>query len=318
MLEHALAVAVRRVHHDHIHAGGDQAPCPHRRVRSAAHRGGHPEPAVLVLVGVRVLPPLEDVLDGDEPLEHAARVHHRQLLDPVLGQDPLGVVEAGADRGGDQVLPGHGLADRLVEVALELEIAVGDDADEPALAVHDRHARDLEPPHQLVGFAERAVGAERDRVEDHPALAALDPVDFGGLPLDRHVLVQHADAAGPRHGDGHVGLGNGVHGGGDERDVERDGAGEAAGGGDLARVHGRVPRHEQNVVEGEARLGADDGHAFAVGGAAGPDARRPTGALCGRAAGRKATYPSPSLGRSSGEIKRPARGLRRAPRPAAR
>ncbi len=164
------------------------------------------------------------------------------------------------DGRGDQLVLGHRLADRLVEVPLELQVAVGDDADQPPLAIHDRHARDLEPPHQGVRLPERAIGTERDGIEDHPALAPLDLVDFGGLPLDRHVLVQHADAAGAGHRDGHLGLGDGVHGGGDERDVEGDGAGEATDGRDFARVHRRVSRHEEHVVEREARLGADDGH----------------------------------------------------------
>ena len=119
---------------------------------------------------------------------------------------------------------------------------------------------DLEPPHQRVRLAQRTIRPERDRVHDHPALAPLDPVDFRGLPLDRHVLVQHADAAGSRHGDGHVRLGDGVHGGGDQRDVERDRAGEAGDGGNLARVDRGVPRQEEHVVEGEPELGADGTH----------------------------------------------------------
>jgi len=114
----------------------------------------------------------------------------------------------------------------------------------------------------LKGLAQRAVGTERDRIEDHPALAPLHPVHLRGLALGRHVLVEDAHAAGPRHRDGHVGLGDGVHGGGDQRNVEGDRAGEAADRRDLARMHRGVARHQQDVVEGEARLGANDGHAL--------------------------------------------------------
>ena len=207
-----------------------------------------------------MLTTLEDVLDRDEPLEHALRVHHRQLLDPVRGQDPLGVVEAGAHRRGDELLLGHRFADRLIEIPLELQIAVGDDADEPALSIHDRHARDLEPPHERVRLAQRTVGAERDRIEDHPALAALDLVDFGGLALGRHVLVQDADAAGPRHRDRHVRLGDGVHGSGNERNVEGDVTSKVAGGRNFAGMDRGVSRDQEDVVERQAGLGADDGH----------------------------------------------------------
>jgi hypothetical protein len=253
---------VRRIHDQDVHAGADERAGARVGIRAAADRGGHAEPAVLVLVRVGMLAALEDVLHGDQALENAIGVHHRQLLDPVLRQDPLGVVEAGADRRGDEPILGHRVADRLLEIALELEIAVGDDADQPSLSVHDRDAGDLEAPHQDIGLAQRAVGTERDRVENHPALAPLHPVHLRGLALGRHVLVEDAHAAGPRHRDGHVGLGDGVHGGGDQRDVEGDGAGEAADSHDLARMHRGVSRHQEDIVEGEARLGPNDGHAL--------------------------------------------------------
>src|SRR5438128_1321210 len=41
---------------------------------------------------------------------------------------------------GHQLVLGHRLADRPVELALELQIAVGDDADQLAVRVHDRDA----------------------------------------------------------------------------------------------------------------------------------------------------------------------------------
>ena len=49
------------------HAGLEQRPGPDHRLGARAHRRGHAQPAVLVLVGVGELPPLEDVLDRDEP-----------------------------------------------------------------------------------------------------------------------------------------------------------------------------------------------------------------------------------------------------------
>ena len=38
----------------------------------------------------------------------------------------------------------HHLSERPIEIPLELQVAVGDDADEPPLAIDDRNARDLE------------------------------------------------------------------------------------------------------------------------------------------------------------------------------
>ena len=46
-----------------------------------------------------------------------------------------------------------------------------------------------------------------------------------GLRLDGHVLVDDADAAFLRHGDGEARLGDGVHGGGHQRQVQADACG---------------------------------------------------------------------------------------------
>ena len=127
-----------------------------------------------------------------------------------------------ADRRGDQRHRGHHLVDRSCRSrADEAHVAVGDDADQPPVAVDDRQA----------GDPERAAAARRarrgwrrgagDRVGDHAGLGALDQVDLIGLVLDRQVAVQHADAALAGHRDGHPGLGDGVHRGGEQRHVQR-------------------------------------------------------------------------------------------------
>jgi hypothetical protein len=150
---------------------------------------------VLILVRVGILSALENVLDRDQSPEHTLLVHHGKLLDPVLGQNPFRLVEPGANRCGDQLVLGHHLADRLIEIPLELEIAIGDDADQLPRGIHDRDAGNPEPVHQGGGFAQGTIGTQRDRVHDHPALAALHPIHLRGLAVDRHVLVKHADPA---------------------------------------------------------------------------------------------------------------------------
>ena len=57
-------------------------------------------------------------------------------------------------------------------------------------------------------------------VTDHAVFGAFHLAYFGSLLADGHVLVQHADAAFLGDGDGHAALRDGVHTGGDDRDVE--------------------------------------------------------------------------------------------------
>ena len=93
--------------------------------------------------------------------------------------------------------------------------------------------------------------AERDRVDDHPALRPLHAIDFGRLFVDRQVLVDDAEAAVLGHGDRQARFGDRVHRRADERHVQPDVAREARRDVHLRRQHGRVLRHEQHVVEGQ-------------------------------------------------------------------
>ena len=164
------------------------------------------------------------------------------------------------DRHGEERLARHDVGDRPIDVVLEPQVAVGQDADEaPFLApvLRDRHAGDPVLLHQLERFEDPVGGGEGDRVDDHPALGPLDAIDFRRLLLDRQVLVDDADAALLRHRDRQPRLGDGVHRRAGDRDVQADVAGEVRGDVDFARQDVRVLRHEQHVVKGQGGGQAD-------------------------------------------------------------
>ena len=189
-----------------------------------------------------------------EPLEPAFDVDDRQLLDPVTAEDRLRFLERRPHRRGDETLAGHHLLDRHRRGDAEAQVAVREDPDEPIVGVGDRDARDAVALHQLERVADERVGRERDRLDDHAGLGALDLVDLRDLVVDREVAVEDADPAEPRERDRHPRLGDGVHRRGDDRDLERDRARQAGRGGDVVREDGRLGRDEQDVVEGEAFL----------------------------------------------------------------
>jgi hypothetical protein len=148
------------------------------------------------------------------------------------------------------------LVDPLVEVVLEAQVAVRQDPDEAPGRVRDRHARDAVGRHQVERVRDPVVGAQRDRLDDHPRLRALDLVDLADLVRDREVAVDDADAAGARERDREARLGDRVHRGRDERDRERNRAREQRLGRHLVRQHLALRGHEQHVVEGQP-LGAE-------------------------------------------------------------
>ena len=227
----------------------DERRCALHRVGTDPDGGADPEPPLVVLRRVRVLDPLRDVLDGDEPLEPAVGIDDRELLDLVAMQDRLGLLERRPDRRRHQVSRGHERRDRLRRVGLEPEVAVREDPDEDSLVVGDRDARDPVALHQLERLGHGVPWRERDGLDDHPGLRALHLVDLGNLVCDGEVAVDDPETARTSQRDREPRLGDRVHRGRHERDVQRDPRRQPRDGRDVVREHVRLRRDEQHVVE---------------------------------------------------------------------
>ena len=64
---------------------------------------------------------------------------------------------------------------------------------------------------EILSWGLRVIG-----LDDHPALVALDLVDFLGLDVDGQVAVDDPDSSLLGESDGHPGFGDRVHGRADE------------------------------------------------------------------------------------------------------
>ena len=236
-----------------------------------------------VLGRVGVLDRLLDVLDGDQSLEIARAVHDEELLDAVLVKKLLGLLERRADRGRHEMVLCHPGGDRAIRVRFEPQVAVRQDADELSFAVDHRDPRDLVAGHDFEGFRDLLLRPASDRVDDHAGLGPFDAVDLLGLSGDRQILVDHAQPALLGHRDGEARLRDGIHRGGNDRNVQRDVVRELRPQVHVARVDARVRREEQHVVEcqGERNLGPGGrsllGHYLLAGACPAP-----TGAAAGR------------------------------------
>ena len=198
---------------------------------------------------------LGDVLIGNQPHQAAFVVHHGEFLDLVVEQHFGRVLQLGLAGRNQSVAGGHDLADGTLHVALETQVAVGDDADEPAVAVDDRDTADFVLGHQVEGIAHGVVARNGHGVVNHAVLGALDAAHMGRLFGDGHVLMDDADAALACQRDGQRRFGHGVHGGGHHRYLKLDVTRESRFELHQVRGHLRICRYEQHVVEGEAFLG---------------------------------------------------------------
>ena len=136
---------------------------------------------------------------------------------------------------GDEVVLGHDIADGFVHVMLETEVAVGYDAHKGVVGVYNRDATNFVLFHHIEGIAHRLIVADRDGVIDHAIFGSLNGLHLAGLLLNGHIFVDDTNATLTSNGNGHLALGNGVHGCGDNRGVERNVAREFGGQANLAR-----------------------------------------------------------------------------------
>src|SRR5918911_264344 len=207
----ARGVAVGRVYDEAVGAGADQLVGALAKIARRADGGGDTQATQIVLRGRRVLDRLLYVFDRDQALDALVVINDEELFDTMLLQDGLGLFERRPDGNGDERLFGHHFGDGNVEPRLEPQVAIGDDPDEVAVLIYDGHAADVVALHHGQGFADGAVRADRHRINDHAGLRALHFVHLFGLPLDGKILVDDANAALLRDGDGETALRHRVH-----------------------------------------------------------------------------------------------------------
>ena len=179
------------------------------------------EAAVCVLRGIWISCCLFDVFYRNKAAETVFRIHKRELFDLVLSEYLLSLRKRCADRGGNKVVLCHDVADPAGIVGQKAHIAVCDDADELSVNA-DRHTGYLIFRHQCLSLADVVVRGKEERVDDDAVFAPLDAQDVVHLRLDRHIFVNDTRAALSCDGNCKVGLGNGVHSGGQKRDVQPD------------------------------------------------------------------------------------------------
>ena len=251
---------MRGIDHDQIDAGVDQP--LGALVTALADRGRRrdPQSPLRILAGERMGDRLLHVLHRDQPDTAILIVDHQELFDAMLVQHPLGFVLADALAHRDEVFMRHQLGDFLVGIGGKAHVAVGEDADQlsrhPLAGAGDHgNAGETVILHQRQRVRQFGVGTDGQRIDHHAGFEFLHLPHLGSLPFGIEIAVNHADAAGLRHGDRHARLGDGVHRRGDDRNIERDGAGDAGADIDVARQHIRKAGFEKHVVE---RVGFSD------------------------------------------------------------
>ena len=143
----------------------------------------------------------------------------------MLVQQFAYVVLVGAFLDRDQALfRRHHVADGHFKTVFETYVTGSDDADQVTIVQHG-NTGDVVQAGQVEQVTHGSVGFDGDRIFHHTSFVTLDLAHFGSLLLDGHVLVDDADTAFLSHGDGQTGFGDGVHGSGNQGNIQLDAPG---------------------------------------------------------------------------------------------
>ena len=247
----ACRMAVGGVDHDHVHARLDQGLAAFKPLVADGRGRSYAQAAQVVLAGQRIQDRLLGILQGQQARQLAMTIGDQQLFDPPFLHQPDGLLAVCGFTQDRQVVRGHHRPHRRPFVAGKAHVTVRDNPHHAALVVHHRKAGDVEAFLERLGVAHGLVGPQRDRVIHDSRFEPLDAPNLVGLLFGGQVAMDHAHAACLRHGDGHAAFGDGVHGGGQQRDVHGDASGHARrhiGG----RGHDRgCGRHQKNIIKGK-------------------------------------------------------------------
>ena len=220
LAHHASGVAMGGVDDDGVNASVDKSLGTLQGVDGNAYASRHAKTALVVLASVWLVLCLGDVLICYQANEMVVAIHDRKFLNLVLLQNLRGIGKIGLLVSGDKVLLGHHVVNEAIHVALETQVAVGDDAHEMILAIHHGDATDMILGHHPESVLHGLSATYGHGVVDHAVFSTLDDSHLSSLLVDRHILVDYANTTLTSDGNGHRRLRDSVHGSRHEWDVE--------------------------------------------------------------------------------------------------
>ncbi len=251
-------MAVRGIHHDHVHTRFHQQFHALFGTGTHAHRCADAQMTQRILAGFGMFAGFQDVFHGHQPAQLEFVIHHQDALDAMLVHQGARVFTAGVFAHGNQLFLGrHDVADGLIQIVFKAQVAVGDDADQ-LFALNHRQTGNFVLPSQCQYIAHSHFRGNGDGVAQHATFKALDLADLRCLRLGGHVLVDDANPALLCQGNGQTRFGHRIHGGGQQRRIQVDVAGQLRAQANVAWQNIGISRNEQNVVEGKGFL--DNAH----------------------------------------------------------
>ena len=249
--DNALGVAVRRVDDDGIDTGIDQRFDAFHRVGCHPYAGGYTQTAFRILTSHGFVFGLRDILISNESDQSTVGVYHGKFLNFVLLQNFTRARKIGGRVGRHEVFARHHFVNLAIVILFKAQVAVGHNTHELHVVVHYGDTADVIFGHERQGIADCFSALDGHGIVDHAVFGTLHDGHLASLLFDRHVFVNHTDAAFTSDGDRHGGFGHSVHGGCHEGDVQLNVARKVRGERHRAGQDFGISGDKQDVVVSE-------------------------------------------------------------------
>jgi hypothetical protein len=176
-------MAVSGIDHENVDPRPPQGRDSLLTLGSNPNRRADAQAAHLVLARERMTRRLVHVLNRNQAAQPVMVIDQRQLLNSMFLEQVLGVLKANAGSRRNEPRRHH-LAHRTLESALETQVAIGQDSDQP-FVTHHGQARNPIALHHRQRISNLLLRMDRDGIGNHAALEFLNCRNLGGLLLDR-------------------------------------------------------------------------------------------------------------------------------------
>ncbi|OQB89358.1 MAG: hypothetical protein BWX83_01153 [Candidatus Cloacimonetes bacterium ADurb.Bin117] len=213
-------VAVGGVDHQQIHTLFRKFLCPFQIIAGDSDRGSDQQAVLIVLYGVWVAYPLQDVPHREHAGQAKIGGHDQEFFDPVFLQEGHAILVGSAFRSGYQSFTRrHQVFHKPFAVGLKTNVPAGQDAHQLSL-FHHRKSADPVVFTDLVHSLQGVVRSKGVGAGDESAFSAFHPSHFIRLLFNAEVFMDDSQATFPRHRDRHSGFCNRIHGRAQNRDFQ--------------------------------------------------------------------------------------------------
>ena len=202
-----------------------------------------------------------DVTDGEEAAEAVGVIDDEEFMDAdVFRKEAIGasdgmITEFAFVNTVDLIARGHGFGDRDGGVSWADDVT-WEKAEERPILIDDGESSEAESALFDEGedITDQLMGADFDGFFDEAVDVIFDARNLAKLFAFREVTMDEAETTCESHTDGHGGLGDGIHVGGDDGNPEVEAIGESGFERGIAGKKLRIKSGERDIVVGETDI----------------------------------------------------------------